>query len=71
MTGPYDSVIGVEKAAVIRRFLTSLPIRMEAARGGVELHAVVVEVDETSGKALSIRRLHLLKESGAPDDTSS
>src|SRR5512140_2243180 len=41
MTGPYDSIIGVEKAAVIRRFLTSLPIRMEAARGGVELHAVL------------------------------
>ena len=71
MTGPYDSVIGVEKAAVIRRFLTSLPIRMEAARGGVELHAVVVDVEETSGKALSIRRLHLLKESSAPDDKSS
>jgi 2',3'-cyclic-nucleotide 2'-phosphodiesterase len=71
MTGPYDSVIGVEKATVIRRFLTSLPVRMEAARGGVELHAVVVDVDEASGQSRAIRRLHWLKESGAPDDTVS
>jgi hypothetical protein len=56
MTGPYDSVIGVEKEIVLRRFLTSLPIRMEAAKGKVELHSVIVEVDETTGRALSIRR---------------
>lgn len=56
MTGPYDSIIGVRKDIVLRRFLTSLPIRMEAAKAGVELHAVIVEVEESSGKALSIRR---------------
>jgi metallophosphoesterase (TIGR00282 family) len=57
MTGPYDSVIGVEKATVIRRFLTALPIRMEAARKAVEFHSVIVEVDESSGRALAARRL--------------
>ncbi len=56
MTGPYDSVIGVEKGIALRRFLTGLPVRMEAARGKVELHSVLVEVDEVTGKAVSVRR---------------
>jgi metallophosphoesterase (TIGR00282 family) len=56
MTGPYDSIIGIEKEIVLRRFLSGLPIRMESARGGVELHAVIVEVDERSGQAVSVRR---------------
>ena len=56
MTGPYDSVIGVEKGIALRRFLTGLPVRMEAARGKVELHSVLVEVDEATGKAVSVRR---------------
>lgn len=56
MTGPYNSVIGVDKEIILRRFLTSLPVRMEAARGGVELHAVIVDADEKTGKALAIRR---------------
>jgi metallophosphoesterase (TIGR00282 family) len=56
MTGPYDSVIGVETEVILQRFLTALPVRMEAARKGVELHAVIVDVDETTGKARAIRR---------------
>ena len=56
MTGPYESVIGVETGVIIERFLTGLPVRMEAARGGVELHAVIVDVDETTGRARSMRR---------------
>src|SRR5579885_116842 len=49
MTGPYHSVIGVDTDIVLRRFLTGMPVRMEAARGAPELHAVIVEVDETTG----------------------
>jgi 2',3'-cyclic-nucleotide 2'-phosphodiesterase len=56
MTGPYDSVIGVDKEIILRRFLTSLPIRMEAAKGKVEFHAVIIDVDETTGHARHIRR---------------
>jgi len=56
MTGPYDSVIGVETDVILRRFLTALPVRMEAARKGVELHAVIVDVDQATGKARAIRR---------------
>ena len=56
MTGSYESVIGVDRETIIRRFLTALPVRMEPATGGVELHSVLVDVDEESGKALAIRR---------------
>jgi len=60
MTGPYDSIIGVDRQTGLRRFLTGLPIRMDAARGGPELHSVVVEVDEHTGRARSIRR-HMVR----------
>ena len=56
MTGSYESVIGVDRDLIIRRFLTSLPGKMDAASGGVELHSVIIDVDEESGKALAIRR---------------
>jgi metallophosphoesterase (TIGR00282 family) len=56
MTGPYNSVIGVEKSIILQRMLTQLPVRMEAARHGAELHAVIVEVDESTGRANSVRR---------------
>jgi 2',3'-cyclic-nucleotide 2'-phosphodiesterase len=56
MTGPYHSVIGVDKSIVLQKFLTQMPVRMEAARHGGELHSVIVEVDESTGRAQSIRR---------------
>jgi metallophosphoesterase (TIGR00282 family) len=56
MTGPYQSVIGVDTGIVLQRFLTSLPVRMEAARGGAELHAVIIDIDELTGRARAVRR---------------
>ena len=56
MTGPYDSVIGVQKEIILERFLTALPVRMEAAKGTPELHAVIVGVDPETGNAVSFRR---------------
>jgi 2',3'-cyclic-nucleotide 2'-phosphodiesterase len=56
MTGPYHSVIGVDTEVILRRFLTSLPVRMEPAKGSVELHSVIVQVDDATGKAMAIRR---------------
>ena len=56
MTGPYTSVIGVETGLILQRFLTSLPVRMEAARAGAELHAVIVDIDESTGQARAMRR---------------
>lgn len=57
MTGPYDSVIGIEKETIVKRFLTGLPGRMEAARNGLELHGVLINADEISGKARAIDRI--------------
>lgn len=54
MTGPHDSIIGMVKESIIERFLKSLPARFEVAEGDVQLHAVVIEADETSGRATSI-----------------
>ena len=54
MTGPHDSIIGMAKEAIIERFLKSLPARFEVAEGDVQLHAVVIDADETSGRARSI-----------------
>jgi 2',3'-cyclic-nucleotide 2'-phosphodiesterase len=61
MTGPYDSVIGVEKETIIKRFLSGLSGRMEAARHGIELHGVVIDADEHTGRAKSIQRVHCVK----------
>jgi 2',3'-cyclic-nucleotide 2'-phosphodiesterase len=59
MTGPYDSVIGVKKEIVIGKFLNNLPVRFEPATGDARLSAVVIECDESSGRARSIERLML------------
>ncbi len=61
MTGPYESVIGVDRDTIVRRFLSGLAGRMEAARHGVELHGVIVRADENTGKALGIERIWLKK----------
>ena len=62
MTGPYDSIIGVEKDAVIHRFLTGMPSRFETAKGDPRFAAALVDVDEQTGRARSIDRM-LLTES--------
>jgi calcineurin-like phosphoesterase len=57
MTGPYDSVIGMQKDAVLRRFLTLRPTSFSPAKGDVRLCAVLIEIDQTSGRALHIERV--------------
>jgi metallophosphoesterase (TIGR00282 family) len=59
MTGPYESVIGVNKDQIIARFLNNMPVRFEPATGDVRLSAVIVECDDKSGKASRIERLML------------
>lgn len=61
MTGPYQSVIGIEKDLILRRFLTGLTGRMEAARHGIELHGLIVHADESTGKATAVERVHCIK----------
>ena len=57
MTGPLDSVIGDDVGAVIQRFLTGLPHRLSVGRGKLTLNAIIVNVAEDSGRALSIERI--------------
>ncbi len=59
MTGPHDSVIGMNKQAMVRRFLDSLPARFEVAESDTRLNAVVIDADESTGLARSISRIHL------------
>jgi len=57
MTGPHDSVIGQNKEKIIERFLTSMPTRFETATEDARLNGVVIDVDETTGKARGISRV--------------
>ena len=59
MTGSQDAVIGMERAEAIERFLTQLPRKFTAASGNLCLCAVVVDVDEGTGRATAIRRLQV------------
>lgn len=59
MTGPHDSIIGVDIQAALGRFLTALPARFETATGNPRLNAVIVEADEQTGRATDIERLSL------------
>jgi len=57
MTGPYEGVIGVKKELVIEKFRTSMPVRFEVAKGPVQFNAVLLDIDEDTGRATGIRRI--------------
>ncbi len=59
MTGPHDSVIGVEADLAIRRMRTGLPVRFETAQGGVRIEGALVECDAETGKASSIEAVRV------------
>ncbi|MFT8362665.1 MAG: TIGR00282 family metallophosphoesterase [Sporolactobacillus sp.] len=59
MTGPYNGIIGVAREAVTRRFLTQMPVRFEAAPGPGQLSAVMMTLDEKTGKARKIERIQI------------
>ena len=59
MTGSRDSVIGIEKELALRRFLQQMPVRFACARRNPRLCGVVVDVDESTGRARGIQRLDL------------
>jgi len=57
MTGPHDSIIGMERAAVLDRFVTGLPVKMEPASDNPRLQAILVDADERTGLARGVERL--------------
>jgi hypothetical protein len=65
MTGASDSVIGMEVADVIHRFLTQTPSKFRVAKGNPILSAVLLDLEEESGKAKAITRLQLREDGGS------
>lgn len=59
MTGSKDSVIGCEKEAVLKRFLTGLPARFEPAKGDVSLEGIIVTCESHGGKATAVERIRI------------
>jgi metallophosphoesterase (TIGR00282 family) len=57
MTGSFDSVLGREKYQIIERFVTNMPIRFNLAQADVRMQGVIVEADDLTGKALSMKRV--------------
>jgi len=62
MTGGFDSVIGMDRHAALRRFITGLPERLTPSGGDLRLNGVLVDVDPANGRATGIRPLELLYE---------
>jgi metallophosphoesterase (TIGR00282 family) len=70
MTGPHDSVIGMEIAATLSRFLTAMPAKFEPATGNPRLNGVIIEADDKTGRATEIMRINYSERElahGAPE----
>jgi 2',3'-cyclic-nucleotide 2'-phosphodiesterase len=59
MVGPSDGIIGMERTAVIRRFIRQLPVRFEVAQGNCHFHAVLVDMDRRSKKTFNLKRIRI------------
>jgi metallophosphoesterase (TIGR00282 family) len=57
MTGPHDSIIGMEREPSLARFLNGMPSRYEPATGNPRLNGVVIDADDKTGRALAISRV--------------
>ena len=66
MCGPTESILGREIDPIVQRFLSSMPVNFPVARGPVSLCGAVIEIDETTGRALSIQRVAELYEPAPP-----
>ncbi|MCK5287909.1 MAG: TIGR00282 family metallophosphoesterase [Candidatus Omnitrophica bacterium] len=62
MTGSFDSVLGRDKKQIIQRFITNMPLRFNLAQNDVRIQGVLIEVDEKSGRSLSIERVEYKQE---------
>ena len=59
MTGPTDSVIGMEVEVSFKRFITSIPEKYKAAEGPTCINGVIFEIDENTGKTIAVERVNL------------
>jgi 2',3'-cyclic-nucleotide 2'-phosphodiesterase len=58
MTGPHDSIIGMEREPALARFLNAMPSKFETATGNPRLNGVVVAADSSTGRATKITRVN-------------
>ncbi|MBN1232651.1 MAG: TIGR00282 family metallophosphoesterase [Candidatus Coatesbacteria bacterium] len=74
MTGPFDSVIGMRKEGSIKKFITGMPVRYKIASEDLRFNGLIAEIDDETGKCLSLSRLNFIYEgpkiclSGDKDD---
>lgn len=59
MTGPHDGVIGMVTETVIERFTSGLPTRFEPSTGEIQLNGLIVDIDETNGRATRVERVSI------------
>ncbi len=59
MTGCHDSILGVKKDIILKRFLTAMPQKHEIEEGTATLNGVIIDIDESTGKAVSIERIQI------------
>ncbi|RKD75312.1 MULTISPECIES: TIGR00282 family metallophosphoesterase [Sinobaca] len=59
MTGPRDGILGMERESVLYKFKTGLPARFEVAQGREQLSAVLIDADDKTGRAVSIKRIQI------------
>jgi len=59
MTGPFDSVIGMNKEKAVKKFVTMMPTRFSVATDDVHINGVFISIDSESGKATKIERINL------------
>ncbi|HNZ47452.1 MAG TPA: TIGR00282 family metallophosphoesterase [Candidatus Hydrogenedentes bacterium] len=57
MCGPYNSILGVKSELVLKKSITGLPVKWEIADGPVQFNAVLVETDDRTGRAISVKRI--------------
>ena len=60
MTGPYEGILGVDRKIIINKFLTFMPARFELAKGKNQFNAVLLDIDEKTGKTYKIKRINQL-----------
>jgi len=58
MTGPRDSVLGIDKNLVVKKFITQLPVRFEIAPGDIQFNAVIVHISKSTGQTVYIERIN-------------
>lgn len=62
MVGSREGVLGMERASVLQKFKTQLPVRFTVDEGKWHLHGVIVELDDQTGLARSIQKIRIYEE---------